>query len=124
MCLPSVHPHESPPLMSIPLVLLAIPAAIIGFVGVPPDDGLIDHFLGPVFRTAEELGQSVTPGFTQPTMLIMLISTMVAMAASVTGFHALFQAERLPAVLASNVPWLYNALLNAGTSTSFTTKCS
>jgi NADH-quinone oxidoreductase subunit L len=45
-----VHPHEAPATMAVPLVLLAIPAAVIGFVGVPPEDGPIHHFLGPVFE--------------------------------------------------------------------------
>jgi NADH-quinone oxidoreductase subunit L len=45
-----VHPHESPWVMTIPLILLAIPAAVIGFVGFPPEDGRIQHFLEPVFE--------------------------------------------------------------------------
>jgi NADH-quinone oxidoreductase subunit L len=49
-----VHPHESPWVMTIPLILLAIPAAIIGFVGVPPEDGRIQHFLDPVFAQPAE----------------------------------------------------------------------
>jgi len=43
------HPHESPPSMAVPLVLLAIPSLLIGFVGFPPEDGAIHHFLEPVF---------------------------------------------------------------------------
>jgi NADH-quinone oxidoreductase subunit L len=49
-----VHPHESPAVMTIPLILLAIPAAIIGFVGFPPEDGAFQHFLEPVFAPAAE----------------------------------------------------------------------
>ena len=29
------HPHESPPSMAVPLVLLAIPSVVIGFIGTP-----------------------------------------------------------------------------------------
>ena len=49
-----VHPHESPPAMTMPLVLLAIPSVVIGFVGFPPDDGRIHHFLEPVFGGRRE----------------------------------------------------------------------
>ena len=49
-----IHPHESPATMSLPLVLLAIPAALIGFVGFPPEDGPIHHFLEPVFESGGE----------------------------------------------------------------------
>lgn len=44
-----VHPHESPWVMAAPLVLLAIPAAVIGFIGFPPEDGWIHGFLEPNF---------------------------------------------------------------------------
>jgi len=45
-----VHPHESPATMALPLVILAVPAALIGFVGFPPEDGPLHHFLEPVFE--------------------------------------------------------------------------
>jgi NADH-quinone oxidoreductase subunit L len=46
----AIHPHESPPTMTIPLVLLAIPSAILGlWIGVPPEGGKIHAFLDPVF---------------------------------------------------------------------------
>jgi NADH-quinone oxidoreductase subunit L len=46
-----VHPHESPPSMTLPLVLLAIPSAILGlWIGLPPEAGRIHAFLEPVFH--------------------------------------------------------------------------
>jgi len=46
-----IHPHESPLSMAIPLVLLAIPSAILGlWIGVPPEGGKIHAFLDPVFE--------------------------------------------------------------------------
>ncbi len=45
-----VHPHESPPSMTIPLVLLAIPSIFLGvLIGWPPEDGRLHEFLNPVF---------------------------------------------------------------------------
>jgi NADH-quinone oxidoreductase subunit L len=43
-------PRESPAVMTVPLVLLAIPSAIVGFVGFPPDKGPFHDFLKPVFE--------------------------------------------------------------------------
>jgi len=62
-----LHPHESPPSMAVPLILLAIPAALIGFVGFPPEDGPLHHFLEPVF---EEEG--IEPEGTEVAALVAL----------------------------------------------------
>jgi NADH-quinone oxidoreductase subunit L len=54
---PHVEPriHESPPSMTTPLILLAIPSALIGlYLGLPPEQGLIHQWLEPVFHGAEE----------------------------------------------------------------------
>jgi NADH-quinone oxidoreductase subunit L len=54
-----LHPHESPWVMTIPLILLAIPTVLIGFVGVPPEKGRLQHFLEPVFaQPAETTGST------------------------------------------------------------------
>jgi NADH-quinone oxidoreductase subunit L len=49
-----IHPHEAGPAMSIPLILLAIPSFLIGFIGFPPDDGRFHHFLEPVLGIGHE----------------------------------------------------------------------
>jgi NADH-quinone oxidoreductase subunit L len=55
-----IHPHESPKIMTIPLILLAIPSAVIGFVGFPPDAGGFHHFIDPVFETVTGQGATET----------------------------------------------------------------
>ena len=43
-------PHESPRIITLPLIALAIPAALIGLVvGLPPDEGAIHRWLEPIF---------------------------------------------------------------------------
>jgi NADH-quinone oxidoreductase subunit L len=45
------HIHESPPSMTRPLILLAIPAALLGlFIGFPPETGLLHQWLSPIFE--------------------------------------------------------------------------
>ncbi len=48
-----VHPHESPALMTIPLVILAAVTIVFGVVGYPPDAGRFHKFIEPVFASGE-----------------------------------------------------------------------
>src|SRR3954447_11718016 len=53
-----IHPHESPPSMTIPLVLLAIPSVALGWmIGWPPEGGSIHAFLEPVFHDAGDTAE-------------------------------------------------------------------
>jgi NADH-quinone oxidoreductase subunit L len=48
--------HESPRVMTIPLILLAIPSVFLGItLGLPLGDSVISQWLAPVFHEAEEL---------------------------------------------------------------------
>src|SRR2546426_5326806 len=47
---PYEHAHESPPVMVLPLAALAVGSALVGFIGVPPEAGLIHHFLKPALE--------------------------------------------------------------------------
>ena len=48
--------HESPRIMTIPLILLAIPSVFLGLLlGLPLGDSTIHQWLAPVFHEAEEL---------------------------------------------------------------------
>ena len=53
------HPHESPAAMTVPLVTLAILAAVGGFIGIPalfrPDAHLLQNYLAPVFAGSAKL---------------------------------------------------------------------
>jgi NADH-quinone oxidoreductase subunit L len=54
----ALHPHESPPSMAIPLVLLAIPSVALGWlIGWPPEGGSIHAFLEPVFAGVEDTAE-------------------------------------------------------------------
>jgi len=47
------HAHESPRVMTLPLMALAAGSAVLGIViGFPPEQGFIHHFLGPVVEAA------------------------------------------------------------------------
>ena len=49
--------HESPPSMTLPLILLATGAVVMGlFVGIPPESGLLAQWLDPIFEPAIAVG--------------------------------------------------------------------
>ena len=51
------HIHESPPTMTRPLILLAIPAVFLGLlIGYPPESGLLHQWLAPVFEATIDAG--------------------------------------------------------------------
>ena len=51
------HLHESPPIMTIPLMILACLSLVGGFVGIPIFEGLnkFDAFLAPIFAPAKAI---------------------------------------------------------------------
>ena len=54
---PHVEPriHESPPVMTVPLILLAIPSIFLGLLlGLPLGDSTLHHWLEPVFHEGVE----------------------------------------------------------------------
>jgi NADH-quinone oxidoreductase subunit L len=54
---PHVAPkvHESPRSMTVPLILLAIPSALLGIaIGWPPESGLLHQWLSPIFEGAHQ----------------------------------------------------------------------
>ena len=73
------HAHESSPVMTVPLVLLAIPAALFGLLGAP--------YLGNVFGAFIEHGEHHA---LEPNYLVMLL----ALGAAVTGIGAAWSMFR------------------------------
>ena len=67
------HPHESPWLMRIALIVLAVGAAVAGAVAVPPTTGILPRFLAPVVGEAHE-------HFAGPSELVLgVISVSIAL---------------------------------------------
>ncbi|MFZ0391736.1 MAG: NADH-quinone oxidoreductase subunit L [Calditrichia bacterium] len=75
------HIHESPKVMTIPLMALAVLAFIGGWIGIPPILGgtnSFEHFLAPVFHAAEE--NLHLAHMSEPTeYLLMSLSVLMAL---------------------------------------------
>jgi NADH-quinone oxidoreductase subunit L len=81
---PAVEPkvHESPRSMVVPLVLLAIPTALLGLaIGTPLGDSTIKHWLEPIFHPAEEILRITLPDYQLLGVDGALIFTSVGVAA-------------------------------------------
>ena len=71
------HIHESPPIMTFPLVVLAAGAALVGLIGLPaglwhhPEQNLLYHQLEPVLKAELEIPHNTE-------ILFMVLSTILA----------------------------------------------
>jgi NADH-quinone oxidoreductase subunit L len=116
--------HESPSVMTTPLILLAIPSALLGMVlGLPFGAGLISQWLGGVFHESTELLGHTEEAYQLFGIDGALIGASVAVAAiGIAVAWRLFGAElgpiRLPPrpqtvhAISARVPFLYRASLN------------
>ena len=102
--------HESPPVMIVPMVVLAVLAALGGYIGLPKVLGLgsaVADFLAPVFPAAELAGGEVSAA----TEWLLIALSVVAVAAGFLAAYWLYvrrwgRAESM----ARSIPWLYDLL--------------
>ena len=62
-------PHEAPPSMAVPLIILAIGSVVAGYVGIPHALGghnQIEGFLEPVFEVHRTVGTGEAPAAAEP----------------------------------------------------------
>jgi NADH-quinone oxidoreductase subunit L len=116
--------HESPSVMTTPLILLAIPSALLGLIlGLPLGASLIHHWLEPVFHESVEVLHHAEAEYALFGIDGALIGASVAVAAiGIAVAWRLFGVEigslrRQPEPervreLAARAPFLYRASLN------------
>ena len=117
--------HESPAVMTIPLILLAVPSLLLGmFLGLPLGDSRITHWLEPVFAD----GLHVLHGGAEPAYQLFGIDGVLILASVTIAVIGLAIAWRLFGVdigrmrlpsrpeqvreLSARAPFLYRASLN------------
>jgi NADH-quinone oxidoreductase subunit L len=109
------HLHESPPMMTVPLLILALFSAGVGFVGFPPEHGAYHRFVEPVFESAREAVDHAAPVGQIPMALITLA---IAVAGVVLATHFYVWRPETSAKMAERYPETYRVLLNSTTWTS------
>jgi len=119
-------PHESPMVMIVPLMILAVLSFVGGWVGIPAalgGSGRFDHFLDPVFHsTVEAAPGGVTPSLPaeeQPAheerdteLLLMGISVAAAAIGFVGAWYLYYKRTDLPAKMAKAAGGLYTLVLD------------
>jgi NADH-quinone oxidoreductase subunit L len=107
------HPHESPPVMTVPLVILAVFAAGVGFVGFPPEHGAYHRFVEPVFAAAEKAAAQAAP-HAAPVGEIPMAFISLAIAGAGIWLATRFYVWRpdAPARMVERYPEIYRFLLN------------
>ncbi len=116
--------HESPRVMTIPLILLAIPSVLLGMaIGLPLGSSTIHHWLEPIFHEGVELLGHEEAAYQLFGIDGVLILASVAVAslgiaiawryfgAEIGGLRLGARPERVREI-AARVPFLYRASLN------------
>ncbi len=103
------HLHESPPVMTVPLILLAVGAVTAGWLGSPEILGghsMWDHFMAPVLGRAE----AHVPHFTE--WLLMGISVFAGVSGIWLAYHLYVRRPELPGQLRESFSETYRWLEN------------
>ncbi len=106
-------PHESPAVITFPLVVLALLSVVGGLMNLPhwlAEHGWLHHFLAPVFEPAEKVVTFAEGG----SMEYILMGVTVAGALGMVGLaYSLYVSNpSKPAEIAAKVPALYQGSLN------------
>jgi len=118
--------HESPPIMTIPLILLAIPSVFLGmYLGLPLGDSRITHWLEPIFAEGEAIlhGEAGEPayqlfGIDGALIIASVTIATIGMVLAWRFFGIQVGPIRMPSrpervrELTARAPFLYRASLN------------
>jgi len=112
------HAHESPPIMTVPMVILAVLSVIGGYVGVPHVLGGGNHFhqfLAPVFsEVSRHLEKAHGAGGQEGSLefLLMLVSVAVAFIGIGKAYYFYIKEPSMPKRAAEALPGVYRVLFN------------
>ncbi len=92
------HLHESPPAITLPLIVLAILSVFGGFLGIPEvfakNAHLLEHFLAPVFAESVKLQQKAFQASAVPehdmltsSILLMVVSVFLSLMGVIYGWR-------------------------------------
>ncbi len=112
-----VHPHESPGVMTIPLIVLAVLSAVGGLIGIPEifsgeHGNQFHNWLAPIFKNAEmKLASHGTHSHTTE-LLLMLVSTAGAVGSIFFARYVYLKNPRIAENVSGKFKTYYNLLWN------------
>jgi len=103
------HLHESPPVMTVPLIILAFFSVVAGYAGLPLVFGekanLFSRFLEPVIHPGHEGGLSISSEW-----LLILISVAVSLCGIFIAYVFYLRSPKTPHRLVARFPAVYKLL--------------
>jgi NADH-quinone oxidoreductase subunit L len=111
------HPHESPMVMTLPLIILAILSAIGGFIGIPEifsgEHGNMFHsWLSPIFKAAELKLEYFGSHTHFEEYLLMAISVAGAVGGIAAAWYIYLKKPSIAENVSKRFKLLYNTLFN------------
>jgi NADH-quinone oxidoreductase subunit L len=104
------HAHESPPVMWVPLVILAAGALLVGFVNAEPFTAGLSHFLE---HGTPQLARAVFPEIAWGTRLLLWLGSLVFAVAGIGGAWWVYVRQPgLAAQVTRDLPVAYQFSLN------------
>ena len=101
------EPHESPMVMLVPLMILALLSLVGGLVGI--HNGF-EHFLEPVFGS--EFPKAITEGSGNTEWLLMGISVLFSFAGLILAYMLYVSKPYLPQKIAASLGAFYDSVVN------------
>ncbi|MGQ9671714.1 MAG: NADH-quinone oxidoreductase subunit L [Candidatus Aminicenantales bacterium] len=110
------HLHESPPVMTIPLIILAFFSVVAGYVGLPlvlgKEANLFNRFLSPVLVPAHEAAPHPAHLSLGTEWVLILISVAVALSGIYIAYVFYLKSPQTPHHLVRRFPGFYKLLAN------------
>jgi NADH-quinone oxidoreductase subunit L len=105
------HLHESPAVMTVPLLILAGLSAVVGFAGIPVHGlNFIEHFLSPVLAGPGVHAEGAEGG--ELFVLLMVLSVLAGLLGWGTAYYFYVMQPGLPSRLAVRLQGLYQLSFN------------
>jgi len=105
------HAHESPRVMTVPLLVLAAGSVLVGFIGFPPDNGFLHAFLRPAVETAHA-GAVETGTNWSEFLMLAAVSTAVGVGGILLGLSMYSRGRPDPAAVSRAAGPYYDVLVN------------
>lgn len=112
-----VHPHESPSVMTVPLMILAFLSFVGGYVGIPKvfsgeHGNLFESWLEPIYAPAMAKLASYGSHTHLEEILLMTVSVAAALSAIYFSLHVYTKKPGIAENVSAKFKGLYNLLLN------------
>ncbi|MCL5030936.1 MAG: NADH-quinone oxidoreductase subunit L, partial [Bacteroidetes bacterium] len=111
------HPHESPKVMTVPLIVLGVLSTIGGFIGIPTifsgeGGNAFENWLEPIFSNAQSKLAMFGSHSHFEEIILMLVTVVGAILSILYARYLYLQKTELPAQYSKKFKGIYNLLWN------------